>query len=484
MCLATGVELAGEGFVPEPNQEITVQIQTDTPLWAMGLFIVVDGDAEITSAMSTADCNQYGWEPEWPTDPYVDNEEGWVYVSGVKWDGGVEGTIGYFKFIYKSGQVNVYIYKDDEWSCAFDDNCQSVPISDKTLVFGESDSNDFGGEGDSSAQNAIIDDNESVTIDLLSNYDLTLIEVHEYNTPVSYSDMTILATDSAYLIYDCNFTLVNCIMDINGSVEFNSDITLTNSKIRVKGDLKCKPGIQITETGASSIIATGDPQLAGKISLEGELNNSITIISDNVSGDTEFIIIDANSSANSSLKCIDFYGGWVNIQIYNKRLNNAISNCCFYGADYAIWQDGIEELTTVGFSLFCQNYISIYASIDGSSRTITYPLIDNVVIDGVPSESWGIILAGGQSLSYFDYFEITNSIITNCYCGWFIDAESFYPPNMLNLAYYGNDYDDNCGHPDFVRNPMYLTQSPFEEQQEPNDWPYYIDLNSPALSLT
>ena len=68
-------------------------------------------------------------------------------------------------------------------------------FSDKTLVFGESDSNDFGGEGDSSAQNAIIDDNESVTIDLLSNYDLTLIEVHEYNTPVSYSDMTILATD-------------------------------------------------------------------------------------------------------------------------------------------------------------------------------------------------------------------------------------------------------------------------------------------------
>jgi len=152
------VELAGEGFIPEPNQEITVQIQTDTLLFCMGLIITVTGDANITGAVSTADCNIYGWDPDWPTDPYID-PEGWLYISGVSWEGQAEGVVGYLKFRYNSGEVTVSIIEGD----AYDANCEPVPISDKTLVFGEPDPNDYGKEGESPSQDIIIDENIPAT---------------------------------------------------------------------------------------------------------------------------------------------------------------------------------------------------------------------------------------------------------------------------------------------------------------------------------
>jgi len=163
------VELAGEGFIPEPNQEITVQIQTDTPLFCMGLGITVTGDATITGAVSTADCNDYGWDPDWPTDPYID-PEGWVYVSGVSWLGEANGVVGYIKFRYNSGEVSVSITEGD----AFDADCEPVSISDETLVFGEPDPNNFGKEGDSSSQDAIIDENTSATAESPNDVNLPL----------------------------------------------------------------------------------------------------------------------------------------------------------------------------------------------------------------------------------------------------------------------------------------------------------------------
>src|SRR3989304_7650568 len=97
------IELAGEGFIPEPNEEITVQIQTDTPLFAMGIGIYVIGDGNIISAMNPEDCNNYGWDSGWNCVPYID-PNGWVFISGVRWDADANGIIGYFKFRYNSGQ--------------------------------------------------------------------------------------------------------------------------------------------------------------------------------------------------------------------------------------------------------------------------------------------------------------------------------------------------------------------------------------------
>lgn len=131
------IELMGEGFIPEPNEEITVYVQTDTPLFAMGLGIEVLGDANITGAMCEADCNQYGWDNGWSSDPYID-PNGWVYINGVSWAGEANGVVGYIRFRYNSGQVTVSIFESE----TLDANGQSVEFSDRMLIFGQPDSND------------------------------------------------------------------------------------------------------------------------------------------------------------------------------------------------------------------------------------------------------------------------------------------------------------------------------------------------------
>jgi hypothetical protein len=79
-----------------------------------------------------------GWDTDWPTDPYID-PAGWLYVSGVRWEGGAEGVVGYFKFRYNSGQISVSFMEDSE---AYDSDCGAVLISGETLTFGAGDPNE------------------------------------------------------------------------------------------------------------------------------------------------------------------------------------------------------------------------------------------------------------------------------------------------------------------------------------------------------
>jgi hypothetical protein len=75
-----GISFVGEGYIPEPNEEITLQIQTDTPLFAMGAAIYVVGDANITGGMSEADCNNFGWDNGWNSDPISTQTAGYILV--------------------------------------------------------------------------------------------------------------------------------------------------------------------------------------------------------------------------------------------------------------------------------------------------------------------------------------------------------------------------------------------------------------------
>ncbi len=129
------IYLTCDNNTPEPNDEVTIYVHSAAPLFAMGLGIYISGDANITTAMSEADCNNFGWDNGWNSDPYID-PNGWVYLSGVKWAADVNGTVSYVKFRYHSGQVSVYI--DPEWSLAFtfdwDNQISSlVPFSQEVL---------------------------------------------------------------------------------------------------------------------------------------------------------------------------------------------------------------------------------------------------------------------------------------------------------------------------------------------------------------
>jgi hypothetical protein len=269
-------------------------------------------------------------------------------------------------------------------------------------------------------------------------------------------------------------------VDVNGFVEVGSSLDMNDSVFYVYGDFRAEPGIDIYETGASSLIAAGDSIRSGQITLKGGSDNPIQIESDY--SQTEFIVIEEDASANSVLQNIDFLGGWCNIQINNNRLNEPIRNCRFISSDYAVYQDSTDQVTDVRFCFFYWNIISVYAQVNGAAQEEISFKFDNLTIDNnYENQSYGIVLSCLQSPAYINQVGITNNIITNSYCGWYI-GESFYPPNMANIAYCDNDYNHNLADPNFQSNPMYLSESPFETPTDPNGWPYFLDPNSPPAA--
>jgi hypothetical protein len=131
-----GIWLVYDGnMMPNPGDEITVYIHADTILFCMGMGIEVVGDANIITAMSEADCNSFGWDNGWNSDPYID-PSGWLFISGVSWECTVNGTVGYFKFRYNSGEVTVSIMAESE---AY--YCQPVLFSPQPLIFGDPNQN-------------------------------------------------------------------------------------------------------------------------------------------------------------------------------------------------------------------------------------------------------------------------------------------------------------------------------------------------------
>jgi len=128
------VYLSYEGSMnPDPNTEVTVYVYSDITLSNMDAIVTVTGDANITSAMNAADCNQYGWDSDWGWDPYIDEPNGIVEFGGLSWNAEAIGTVGYFKFIYNSGQVAVAITAD---SSVYDANSEPAVFSTDPLIFG------------------------------------------------------------------------------------------------------------------------------------------------------------------------------------------------------------------------------------------------------------------------------------------------------------------------------------------------------------
>lgn len=163
---ADEISLVYDGnMLPDPNTEITVYVHSDTMLLCMGAAVQITGNATITGAMETADCNQFGWDPGWNSDPYIDDANGWAYITGVKWASDVSGTVGYVKFVYHGGCVTVSFLSGDEWSCAFDAYCLPVSFSTDTLTFGTCDPNQqsqmMQGGGDNAVQPSLVVDSNS-----------------------------------------------------------------------------------------------------------------------------------------------------------------------------------------------------------------------------------------------------------------------------------------------------------------------------------
>ncbi|MCE5186299.1 MAG: hypothetical protein LLF76_09265 [Planctomycetaceae bacterium] len=131
---AASISLTADTTMPDPNDEVTVWVHTDEPLLFMQLDAFVRGDATITSAMSEADCNDFGWEIGWGFEPVIDEPNGWVSIGGIKWAADANDIVGYFKFRYNSGYVTIYI---DQENSAAGNWGTNFAFSDEAISFGE-----------------------------------------------------------------------------------------------------------------------------------------------------------------------------------------------------------------------------------------------------------------------------------------------------------------------------------------------------------
>jgi parallel beta-helix repeat protein len=184
--LPPSIYLAYDGsMTPDPNTEVTVYVYSDIPLFSMDMVVTVTGDANITTAMGSYDCTEYGWDSEWGWDPYIDN--GWVQFGGTSWEGVATGTVGYFKFIYNSGQVTVSIAAD---SYAYDTNSQPAAFSTGSLIFGGESMQSSQQQSmmqSSSEESAAMDSTEVVDVNELADWLEQLwledAEIRAANTP-------------------------------------------------------------------------------------------------------------------------------------------------------------------------------------------------------------------------------------------------------------------------------------------------------------
>lgn len=169
-CAASGgvVSLIADTTMPLPEQEITVWVYSEDPLFCLAMGVYVTGDATITAAMCEADCADYGWDNGWNSDAYID-PSGWLALSGVRWAADAVGVVSYFKFRYHSGQVAVSI--DPEYFDAFGWDGSSTPhstYSTETLLFGEPESLSFGGGENLAAETNLLTLSEKPTPQLMS----------------------------------------------------------------------------------------------------------------------------------------------------------------------------------------------------------------------------------------------------------------------------------------------------------------------------
>jgi len=124
---------------PDPNQEITIYVHSDAPLMSLGIGIQIIGDANISAAMSEADCQDYGWDNWGIADPYIDDANGYVALTSICWASDANDLVGYFKLIYHSGQITAHIDQENSSASGLDQNTgtyQEVPFSTDALIVG------------------------------------------------------------------------------------------------------------------------------------------------------------------------------------------------------------------------------------------------------------------------------------------------------------------------------------------------------------
>jgi hypothetical protein len=472
---ASTISLIPDNNNPDPNEEVTVYVHTDTPLFALGLGVYVLGDANITTAMSEDDCNQYGWDNGWNSDPYID-PNGYIYLNGVRWASDANGIIGYFKFRFNRWQTRVYIDQENSCSIGWDgvNPSYNVPFSTEVLSFGEPDPNEpnevnyIPSEEDILRQQAIIQ----------QRLEEMQSRLHTCPSGGGREQLSLRSDELSELDSMGSRT-------ISGYERWNSDIEI-DGIIIVDGLLEIVPEEEqlfITRLSGGIHVRNGTIRLLGVPSKE-----VVFISTDGSQG--PLIYIDVNSSTESVIQNCIFYDGWYEyapqtaVYIDNKNIK-AINNCQFLWFDTGLWMYGPELTTEIGNNVFYGNSYAMDLHMGGEQQPNdrTHCIIKYNTFNYNGS---GLMITASedpcnQQSSEIGYVEVIGNHFTECSLGLSFWAGGIYR-DVKDNCYWSNE--DNWNLVDFSDqvHPVFESSNPYVESPSEN-WYWYLRNDACSVNI-
>jgi hypothetical protein len=467
------ISLIPDNNNPDPNEEVTVYVQTDTPLFALGLGVYVLGDANITTAMSENDCNQYGWDNGWNSDPYID-PNGYLYLNGVRWASDANGTIGYFKFRFNRWQTRVYIDQENSCSIGWDGQNPSynVPFSTEVLSFGEPDPNEPNevnytpSAEDIARQQAIIQQR------------LEEMQSRLHTCPSGGREQLSLRLDELTELDSMGART------ISGYERWNSDVDIDGTII-VDGLLEIVPEEEqlfITRLSGGIHVRNGTIRILGVPSKE-----VVLISTDGSQG--PLIYIDANSSTQSVIQNCIFYDAWWDydpqtaLYINNKNIK-AINNCQFLWFDTGLWEYGPNLTTEIGNNVFYGNNYAMDLHMGGSQQPNdkTHCIVKYNTFN---YNGYGLMITASedsdnQQSSEIGFVEVIGNHFTECYLGLSFWSGDIYR-NVKDNCYWSNDYDWNLVDFSDQLHPVFESSNPYVESPS-EDWYWYLRNDACSVS--
>jgi hypothetical protein len=478
VAFAGTVSFVGQGFIPDPNQEVTVYVQTDKPLWGMWLYATVAGDVTITDAIDWEDCNDYGWDPGWSGVPELSADGHTIGFGGLKLTSDANGVVGYFKFIYHSGQVTISMVGD-----AVDGDWNMVPVSTGTLVFGQSQQTtqvfarsalrSFRVAALSQASTSVAQTTTIVADTPPDPY----AEFQKYMHPGggSGTGTLMMAALSGPMTYDANTVLTE-------NTVWDHDVTL-NGPLYVEGcELVVMPGVTVWNEGGSGGITVRNN---GVIIASGTNQNKVGFAANTQNYDFAVKIESTASPACRIDNAVIMFAG-KGVWIENRRLESPIQQMTIARCIDGVYQEGPNLTDIINNEMIqcvwsgIEVYLADKEDPNGTCSAGTFINIEHNSVVGFYTDYespqfYGITIHGSPDPNKAGYVAIADNLIA---------GSSNYAINMgdgsivcqgrKNNGYYDNWYIDT-GDPWGDINPKVTWECPFVDGIR--IWPYMLKRN-------
>lgn len=453
--LSTDTELPAPN--PDPNEVITVWVNTDAPLFFMNLTIRVVGDATITEAMDADNIENFGWEPMSDENGIIEGET--IRLVGLNWSYNQETTIAYFKLRVNSSRVSVYI--DEEKTTVFSFNedfaCNTDPLLFGTMVLPP------------------VKKVELPTPILLETPPNSIPEewvisdpcFPRGNEPRDYYEqagMSLALTDIETLpIVDVNN------IDITAATVWDANsIYYVHGNVQVQSLLVVEPGtivafdrnaIMVVNNGGT-VISRGTPTdpiiytpdiLAFEYpDLIGKYYNQMSMMGYYYGSPLYF---EPTASVNSIVQYCLIEGSY-GLGLENICLDNPVKNNVLSGNRFGVWQQGPNATDLINNLCFYNDmagiclHFGIDPNIPGNTKDVVK--IEQNTCDNYQYS--GILVYGHPDPNEAPNLEFSNNLVTNSFTGMYFGPGSVYAL-ISNTGYYDNYANKNWDFAEF--NPVY-----------------------------